>query len=162
MTNGIRQLLQHREQWEALVDNPGLIPNAIEECLRFDAPVIAWRRRAKANVNVAGTVIPKDATVLMLLFSANHDPERFDRPDLLDVTRVEARNHLTFGKGPHFCAGAPLARMEMKIVLENFVSKAPRMRLKPGQEFEFLPNISQRGPNSLIVDFANQPALVAG
>jgi cytochrome P450 len=159
MTNGLRQLLQHREQWNALVADPGLIPNAVEECLRFDAPVIAWRRRAKYDVDISGSVIPKDATVLMLLFSANHDPDKFARAGEFDVTRADARNHLTFGKGTHFCAGAPLARMEMKIVLENFVAKAPGMRLQPGQKFDFLPNISQRGPDSLLVEFVNQPSL---
>jgi cytochrome P450 len=161
MTNGLRQLLQHREQWQALVADPGLIPNAVEECLRFDSPVIAWRRRAKEAVTVSGTVIPKQATVLMLFFSANHDPEKFARPDEFDITRQDARNHVTFGKGTHFCAGAPLARMEMKIVLEHFIAKAPGMRLVPGQTFEFLPNISQRGPDRLMVDFVKQPALVS-
>jgi hypothetical protein len=159
MTNGLRQLLQHRDQWEALVADPGLIPNTVEECLRFDAPVIAWRRRAKQDVDVSGTVIPKDATVLMLFFSANHDPDRFARPETFDITRPDARNHVTFGKGTHFCAGAPLARMEMKIVLENFVAKAPGMCVVPGQTFDFLPNISQRGPDSLLVDFGPEPAL---
>jgi cytochrome P450 len=162
MTNGLRQLLQHRDQWEALVADPGLIPNAVEECLRYDGPVIAWRRRAKMDLELSGTAIPKDATVLMLLFSANHDPDKFTRADEFDITRQDARNHLTFGKGTHFCAGALLARMEMKVVLEQFVTKAPNMRLAPGQRFEFLPNISQRGPTSLVVNFAKQPTFVGG
>jgi hypothetical protein len=160
MTNGLRQLLQHREQWDALVADPDLIPNAVEECLRFDGPVIAWRRRARQDVDISGTMIPEGATVLMLLFSANRDRDKFPAPDEFDVSRQDARNHLTFGKGPHFCAGAPLARMEMKIVLENFITKAPGMRLVPGQAFRFLPNISQRGPDQLLVEFVNQPALV--
>jgi cytochrome P450 len=162
MTNGIRRLVEHRDQWEALVADPSLIPNAVEECLRFDPPVIAWRRRAKEAVDISGTAIPKDATVLLLLFSANHDPDKFARPGEFDVTRQDARNHLTFGKGTHFCAGAPLARMEMRIALEAFAAKAPCIRLVPGQKFEFLPNISQRGPNSLMVEFVNQPALDPG
>ena len=153
MANGLRRLLERREQWEALVADTSLIPNAVEECLRFDGPVIAWRRRAKQDVDISGTVIPAGATVLMLLFSANHDPDRFDDPAHFDVTRAAARNHLTFGKGTHFCAGAPLARMEMRIVLEHFVAKAPQMRLVPGQRFEFVPNISQRGPGSLLIEF---------
>jgi cytochrome P450 len=153
MANGLRRLLERRDQWEALVADPRLIPNSVEECLRFDGPVIAWRRRARQDVDISGAVIPEGATVLMLLFSANHDPDRFERPAEFDVTRAEARNHLTFGKGTHFCAGAPLARMEMKIVLEHFVAKAPQMRLVPDQQFEFLANISQRGPNSLQIEF---------
>jgi hypothetical protein len=154
MTNGIRQLLTQREQWESLVEDPSLIANATEEILRFDAPVIAWRRRAKLDVDVSGTVIPKDSVVLMLFFSANHDPRRFERPDVFDIRRPDARNHLTFGKGTHFCAGAPLARMEMKIVLENLIEKAPHIRLVPDQTFSYLPNISQRGPHGLLVDLS--------
>ena len=162
MTNGVRQLLAHREQWEALVAEPTLIPNTIEECLRFDGPVIAWRRRATADVDVSGTIIPKDSVVLMLLYSANHDPRRFDTADSFDIRRADARYHLTFGKGTHFCAGAPMARMEMKILLENLIEKAPGMRLVEGQELEFIPNISQRGPHGLLVDFSadRSPALV--
>lgn len=153
MTNGIRQLLVHRDQWEALVADPGLIGNAIEECLRFDGPVIGWRRRAVEDVDVSGTVIPKDAVVLMLLYSANRDPRRFDGADDFDIRRKDARFHLTFGKGTHFCAGAPMARMELKIVLENLIEEAPGMRLVEDQSFAYIPNISQRGPHGLLIDF---------
>ncbi|MCW2848464.1 MAG: cytochrome [Marmoricola sp.] len=161
MTNGIRQLLTHREQWEALMADPSLIGNAIEECLRFDGPVIGWRRRATEDVEVAGTVIPQDSVVLMLLYSANHDPRRFDGAEAFDITRPDARSHLTFGKGTHFCSGAPMARMEMRVVLENLIEKAPGMRLVEDQVLDFVPNISQRGPRGLLVDFApdRAPAL---
>ncbi|MSV73783.1 MAG: cytochrome P450, partial [Actinobacteria bacterium] len=154
MTNAVRQLLSHRDQWEALVTDPSLIPNTIEECLRFDGPVIAWRRRATEDVLVSGITIAKDSVVLMLFYSANHDPRRFDRAGTFDIRRAEARYHLTFGKGTHFCAGAPMARMEMKILLENLIERAPSMWLVPDQQLSFVPNISQRGPHGLLVDFA--------
>jgi cytochrome P450 len=116
--------------------------------------VIGWRRRATEDVDVAGTLIPKDSVVLMLLFSANHDPRRFEGAQAFDIRREDARSHLTFGKGTHFCSGAPMARMEMRIVLENLIEKAPGMRLVEDQVLDFLPNISQRGPRGLLVDFA--------
>jgi hypothetical protein len=133
----------------------------VEETLRFDTPVIGWRRRANDDVEVGGTVIPKDATVLMLFFSANHDPARFENPDVYDVMRKDARNHVTFGKGVHFCSGAPLARMEMKVVLELLTTKVPDMRLVPDQDFHFTPNIAMRGPTRLMVEVGNAPLAAA-
>lgn len=161
VTNGIRRLMENRDQWEAIVADRSLIPNAVEETLRFDAPVIAWRRRTKVDVEIAGTVIPQDSTVLMLFFSANHDPARFPDPGTFDVRRTSARHHLTFGKGVHFCSGAPLARMEMKVVLNLLADKAPNMRLLPDQEYEYTPNIALRGPTRLMVDFGTAPVVAA-
>jgi Cytochrome P450 len=160
--NGIRRLLENREQWEEIVADRSLIPGAVEESLRHDAPVIGWRRRAKQDVEIGGTTIPKDATVLMLFFTANRDPERFADPDVFDIHRTDARHHITFGKGVHFCAGAPLARMEMRIVLELLTEKAPHIRLVPGQKLEFTPNIALRGPSSLLVDLTPLPASAGG
>jgi cytochrome P450 len=151
ISNGVRRLMENREQWEKLVADPSLIPNAVEECLRYDTPVITWRRRAKQDIEIQGILIPENATIMMMFFSANWDPARFENPEVFDVVRKEARNHLTFGKGVHFCSGAPLARLEMKIVLENLVAKVPNMNIVPGQKFEFTPNIAMRGPNSLLV-----------
>jgi cytochrome P450 len=151
ISNGVRRLMENREEWEKLVADPSLIPNAVEECLRFDTPVIAWRRRAKQDIEIEGTLIPENSTVLMMFFSANWDPARFENPEVFDVLRKDARNHVTFGRGVHFCSGAPLARLEMKIVLENLVAKLPNMHLVPGQKFEFTPNIAMRGPNSMLV-----------
>ncbi|CAB4925037.1 unannotated protein [freshwater metagenome] len=153
LTNGLRRLLEHRDQWEALVADPSRITNAVEECLRFDGSVMGWRRRATRDVELAGVTIPADATVLILLASANHDPERFERPEAFDVCRKEARSHMTFGKGVHFCQGAPLARMELRVVLELLTARAPDMRIVPGQHYSFTPNITMRGLNQLLVEF---------
>lgn len=157
IVNGLRQLMEHRDQWDKLVADPTLIPNAVEETLRFDAPVIAWRRRAKEEVDISGVVVPKDATVLLLFFSANHDPARFENPDQFDIRRKDARNHITFGKGVHFCSGAPLARMEMKVVLELLTQKVPHMQLVEGQSFNYVPNIAMHAPDKLLVELSRQP-----
>jgi cytochrome P450 len=154
VVNGVRRLLENRDQWEALVADPSLIPNAVEECLRHDTPVIAWRRRAKEDIDLDGSTIPQDATILLLFFSANRDPAQFDDPDVFDISRRDARKHVTFGKGQHFCSGAPLARMEMRVVLELLVEKAPDLTLVPDQVYEFVPNIALRAPQELLVDMA--------
>jgi hypothetical protein len=153
ITNGLRRLLEQREQWEKIVADGGLISNAVEECLRYDGSVVSWRRRAVEDVTIGDVQIPKDSTVLILLSSANRDPEKFAEAERFDITRKDARKHLTFGKGIHFCQGAPLARMEARVVFELLREMAPGMRIVPDQQFTFTPNVVMRGPNSLWVDF---------
>jgi cytochrome P450 len=154
LTNGLRRLLEHREQWEALVADPALVPNAIEECLRYDGSVVGWRRRAVADTRLGGVTIPADSTVIVLFASANRDPAKFDDPERFDIRRTDARKHMTFGKGVHFCQGAPLARMEVRVCLEEIIARAPQVALVPDQELHFVPNIVMRGPSSLWLDFA--------
>ena len=153
VSNGLRRLLEHRRQWEAIIDDPSLIPNAIEECLRFEGSVIAWRRRATQESELGGVTIPEGSTVLVLIGSANRDPRRFSDPETFDIRRRDAREHLTFGKGIHFCQGAPLARLESRIVFELFATLTPTMRVVPDQETEFAPYIMLRGPKRLLVEF---------
>jgi cytochrome P450 len=154
LTNGLRRLLEQREQWEALIADPSLIPNAIEECLRYDGSVVGWRRQAVEDVELGGVTIPAGSTVIVLFASANRDPAKFDEAERFDVRRSDARKHMTFGKGVHFCQGAPLARMEVRVCIEEIVARAPQVTLVPDQEFHFVPNIVMRGPSSLWVDFA--------
>ncbi|WP_037069707.1 cytochrome P450 [Pseudonocardia acaciae] len=149
--NAIRRLLEHPEQWRALCADPGLIPNAVEEVLRYDNSVIAWRRVTTRPVTVAGVDVPAGAKLLLLLASADHDPERFDQPGRFDVRRADAARHLGFGKGIHFCLGAPLARMEVRVVLEELTRRAPDLELVPGQRWDFPANVSFRGPRELWV-----------
>ncbi|CAB4925032.1 unannotated protein [freshwater metagenome] len=162
ITNGLRQLLLNREQWDEIVADPSLIPNAVEECLRYDTPVVAWRRRAKEDITMDdGFVIPKDATILLHFASANRDPQQFPNAERFDIHRREARKHVTFGKGAHFCSGAPLGRMEMRVVLELLTERAPGMTLVPDQTLTYVPNIALRGPQRLLVDMEGVPAGVA-
>jgi hypothetical protein len=154
LSNGLRRLLEHRDQWDALVAHRTLIPNAVEECLRYDGSVVGWRRRATQPTEVGGVEVPEGATVLVLLASANRDPDQFEDAERFDVCRAEARKHMTFGKGVHFCQGAPLARMEVRVILELLTEMAPGVALVPDQEFEFVPNVVMRGPKQLLVEFA--------
>jgi cytochrome P450 len=149
--NGMRALLTDRAQWEALVADPSLIPNAVEEILRYDGPVINHRRVAKVDTEVGGVPIPAGGKVMMCFASAAHDPAHFDHPDDFDVNRADAEMHLAFGKGPHYCLGAALARLEVRIVLELLTTLTPQMQLVEGQTFEYSPNALFRGLRALLV-----------
>ncbi|HET7487370.1 MAG TPA: cytochrome P450 [Acidimicrobiales bacterium] len=151
--NAFRRLLEDGDAWDQLCADPTLIPGAVEEVLRLDAPIIAWRRRTTQPVDIGGVTVPQGANLLLMLGSANRDPAKFPQPDAFDVRRPNARQHLSFGFGAHVCLGAPLARLEARIVLEEVSARLPSLRLAAGQPLEFLPNISFRGPLSLPVEW---------
>jgi len=151
--NTLRALLRNRDQWELLCEDISLLPNAIEEGLRFEGSVIAWRRVTTRPVEVAGTSIPANAMVLVVLGSANRDPSRFTDPDRFLIQRSNAREHLSFSAGPHFCMGSPLARLEMRVYLEQLVKRMPSLRLDPADVPNYLPNTSHRGSASLLVEW---------
>jgi cytochrome P450 len=147
----MRALLTDRTQWQRLIDDPSLIPNAVEEILRYDGPVLNHRRVAKVDTTVGGVEIPAGAKVMMCFASADHDPAQFDDPDVFDVGRENAELHLAFGKGPHFCLGAALGRLEVRIVLDLLTQHTPDIALVPGQTFEYSPNALFRGLKALMV-----------
>jgi len=151
--NAARQLLGRRVVWEELCADPSLISGAVEEVLRFDSPVVAWRRRARRDVEVAGVTIPEGAQVLMLLGSANRDDAVFDDPEWLDIRRGNASAHLSFGHGIHFCLGAALARLEARVTFDVLTARLPSLRLAPGYVPHFVPNVSFRGPVALEVEW---------
>lgn len=151
--NAIRQLLANPEQWAAICSDRGLISKAVEELLRYDSSIPAWRRVTTRAVDVGGVEIPAEAKVLILLGAANRDPKHFEDPETFDIRRVDSRRHLAFGKGIHYCIGAPLARMEARIALDLLAQRAPDMRLTQDQDFDFPANVSFRGPRSLLVEW---------
>jgi cytochrome P450 len=151
--NFFRRLLGDRTSWEAICQEPTLIPGAIEEVLRLDSSVVAWRRQTTQEVDIGGVQIPSQSKLLLLLGAANRDPAVFPDPDRLDIRRSNARDHLSFGIGPHLCLGAPLARLQGKVVLEEVSARLPSLRLLPGVKLEFAPNVSFRGPLSLPVEW---------
>jgi cytochrome P450 len=124
--NAVTALLDHPDQLARVVADPALVPAAIEETLRWDAPVQIVFRNATQDVEIAGTRIPKGAYVAPLLGSANRDERRFPDPDRFDVTR-DPQGHVAFGFGKHFCLGASLARMEARVALEALLPELPRL-----------------------------------
>jgi cytochrome P450 len=148
--NGVLALLQHPKERERIGAQPSLYRSAVEELLRFYSPVeVATERYAAEPVEIAGTMIPKDALVCPVIASANRDEEHFERPDELDLGR-ENNRHLAFGDGFHFCLGAPLARLEGRIALEKLFTRWPNARLAvPPEEIRWRPGLNLRGLETL-------------
>ena len=150
--NGVLALLRNPEQLRRLRDDPGLIPSAVEELLRFDAPVQADFRRVREDCEVNGFPMRRRDNIAVLLGAANRDPDVFKDPDRLDVGRRDGA-HLSLGRGIHHCLGAPLARLEGRIVIEMLLERFPRMDLLCERP-RFRKAIVLRGLRSLPVRFA--------
>lgn len=145
-------LLSDRTQWERLVADPSLIPNAVEEGLRAMPPVVSWRRKTTRAVTLSGVDIPEGAGLLMSLVSANRDECHFGEAESLQVDRSDARDHVSFGYGIHFCLGANLARLEIAALLRELVRVFPEMALVPDKDPMWHRTMLVRGPAHVIVD----------
>ncbi len=154
LSNGVLALLQHPQQMHLLQQKPSLVSSAVEELLRYTAPVIfAGARGAGEDIPFHGQLIRKGEGVRISAIAANTDPQQFNDPETLDITR-EGNKHLAFGKGIHTCLGAPLARLEGQIAIGTLLQRLPHLRL--GCEPEALmwnpiPNL--RGLKSLPIIF---------
>lgn len=126
--NGVYALLSHRDQWDRVVADPGLVPTAVDEMIRFDAPLQLFERTATERVEIGGQVIEPGGKVAALLGAAARDPLVFDSPDRFDVGR-SPNPHLGFGAGIHYCVGAPLAKVEIAAALGALVRRLPGLRL---------------------------------
>jgi cytochrome P450 len=125
--NTVTALIQG-EQWGRLAKQPELVKTAIEECLRFNGPMKGTMRDTAEDMQIGGVDIKKGDRVMLLMASANRDPEQFANPERLDISR-NPNPHLAFGHGIHFCLGAPLARMEVEIGLAEMVKRFPDIEL---------------------------------
>jgi cytochrome P450 len=153
--NGLLALLQHPDQLEALRADPSLIPEAVEELLRYDGPVErSTARWASEDMDIAGMPIPAGETVITALASANRDEEVFADADTLDITR-SPRGHLAFGYGIHFCLGAPLARLEAQVGFETVLRRLPGLRLAvPPESLAYRPSTLMRALKSLPIGYS--------
>lgn len=149
--NGILALLQDRTQLEMLRANPSRLPDAVEEFLRFDSPLnIATMRFTTEAILVGEVAIPSGEFVVIALLAANHDPDKFDEPDRLDVNR-NPNAHLAFGHGIHYCLGAPLARLEAQIALGRLLERFDRITLDNTATLQYRPSTLMRGLTALPV-----------
>jgi cytochrome P450 len=157
ISNAILALLRHPGQLAALRADPGLAAGAIEETLRYDAPVQFTSRVARGGMQVGGVTALDGAMLLLLIAATGRDPEAFADPDRFDVRRGAA-GHLAFAAGPHFCLGAPLARLEATIAVQAFATRLTGPELDPAG-LAYKPNLNLRGPASLTVGFTGiEPA----
>jgi cytochrome P450 len=132
--NAVLALLTHPEQRVELQDEPTRIPHAVEELLRYDSPVERTLNRwAATDVELGGKTIKRGDGVIVIVGSANHDPSRFDDAEALDFARGDVK-HLAFGRGSHYCLGAPLARLEAEIALTTLLRRLPGLRLAMAME----------------------------
>ena len=134
ITNAVHTLLTHPEQLDALRTDPALMRGAVEELLRYDSPVERTITRwAAADVELGGQSIRRGELVIAVVGSANRDAEQFPEADTLDLHR-DSGKHVGFGRGPHYCLGAPLARLETEIALETLLRRLPNLRLAIAEE----------------------------
>ncbi len=145
--NGLLALLRDRDAFETLRAEPALLPNGIEEMLRYDGPVQGTVRVTLEDVEFSGHSIPAGALVFVSIGAANHDPEVFETPESLDVAR-DPNPHLAFGVGTHFCVGSALARLEARIAFSGLLDRFPNMELAT-ETPEYRSNPVLRGLTSL-------------
>ena len=128
LSNALYLFATHPQQWQAIRDDPTLIPNAINEVIRYESPLRAFSRKACVDTGIAGTAIPAGARVLVLYASANRDEYEWDAPDTFDIHR-DATRQLGFGQGTHACAGQGLARLETAAMLLALAERVERIEL---------------------------------
>jgi cytochrome P450 len=157
IVTGMHALLRHPAQWALLCADPDLVPQATEEVLRYVSPVQSITRYARVEVELEGGTIPAGSTVKLMLGSANHDPAQFPDPDTLDVTREDTKS-LVFGRGPHYCMGNALARLETATALGTVARRHPDIKLA-GDRVRWRENPLMHRPLELRVSVPRVPAL---
>jgi cytochrome P450 len=143
--NGMWLLFNAQEQLEAVREDPSLLPNALEEMLRVESPIRGFFRTVMADTPLSGVTLPKGSRAFILYASGNRDETQFSEPDRFDIRRAEAKRHLAFGKGIHFCVGAPLAKLEGRIAFEQLLRRLPGVRLRTDAPPVFRPYFMLRG-----------------
>ena len=149
LSNAVKLLVSHPETWEALRRNASLLPMAAEESLRLEPPVHCSVRTATSEAQVAGVSVPQGEQLCLLIASANRDESRFPNPDTLNLERGGQQRGLSFGHGIHYCVGASLARLSIRVALEVLGQRLPDLRLVPGQAFTYKPNLLLHAPSKL-------------
>lgn len=150
--NAMLELMAHPEALAEVQADPSLIPNALEEVLRINSPVQATVRRATRQVELTGKTIEPGQPVVVWLAAANRDPEQFPDPLAFDIHRAPNR-HLSFGMGIHFCLGAPLARLEAKVAMEELLARATNFRRTTEGPLARVPTFIMRGAMAMPVAF---------
>lgn len=152
VASSVLLLLRHPNTFARVRKQPTLVPAVFEEVVRLESPAQFFDdRHTLADIPIADTIIPQDSPVTLVLAAANRDPKRFPHPDTFDIDRTD-NQHLAFGGGPHYCFGAPLARLEGRIMITEWARRVenPRLLIDPPP---YGPNPRLRGPHHLLVDY---------
>jgi cytochrome P450 len=152
--NAIYNLLADRTRWEALLETPSGLPNAIEEVLRWDPPVLGVGRKATVDVVVGGETINDGDDVMLVWYSGNRDASIFECPQEFEADRVMTSPHLTFGVGSHFCLGASLARMTSRVAIERVIERIPAARLVEGTGMTYQPHAIFRARDEVRIEWS--------
>jgi cytochrome P450 len=151
--NMLFSLLSNPDQLEAVRSDRELIPQAIEESLRLETPLLNITRLATKDVELGGVLIPAGSTLMLMLAAANRDEARYPDPDSYDALRASPKPHISFGHGPHACLGTHLARLEMRVALNLLLDRLPNLRLDPEGDDPHIRGQIFRSPTSLPVLF---------
>ncbi|MEW9553087.1 cytochrome P450 [Nonomuraea sp. NPDC050783] len=151
IATAIDALIRHPRQWRLLREDPGLMEGAVEEFIRWTTPILNMCRTATRDTRLHGRPIPAGAQVLLMYGAANRDPEVFAEPEAFDVTRRPG-GHIAFGLGTHFCLGAALARLELRIFFEEWVARVREASWADGRGPRILPNAFVRGVTSFPIE----------
>ncbi len=149
--NTLQCLLSRRGVWAEICADASLIPNAVEEVLRYNSSQVSWRRLTTKDTTIGGYDVPAGTAIFMNFASANRQPDIWDNPNEFDIHRPNANHHISFGKGVHYCLGAKFAKFETQIVTELLADRIPTLRLVEDQHPDYFPNITFRGPTTLQV-----------
>jgi cytochrome P450 len=153
LTEMMRLLGEHPDQWQALRDDPARIDRVVEETLRLATPTQGMWRVVTRDVHLGGVDIPAGSRIVIVFSSANRDETIYSDPDGFDPDRENLRLHLAFGKGIHFCLGANLSRLEGQVALQELTKRIESFTLPDSNEFRYHPSFMLRGLTSLDVDF---------
>jgi len=156
----LQRLGEDHDLQQLLRERRDLIPNFVEECLRIESPVKGDFRLARVTTDVGGVTVPAGSTVMVVNGAANRDPRHFECPADFDVERANARQHLAFGRGPHICPGAPLARAEGRITVERLLDRMDDIRISEtehgpagNRRYDYVPTYILRGVSRLHLEF---------
>ncbi len=154
LMSGLVQLIRHPDQLQALIDDPSLIDNAIEEILRYETPANSMWRIARHEVVLDGVTIPEGATLLLRYDGGNRDPDRFEDPDRFDIRRRNARTHVAFGApSVHRCLGQMLARKELMVAFPRLLARMKDLRIADGSDTSYQPSLMFHTIGSLNLAF---------
>ena len=153
LTETVRLLANHPEQWRRLQEDPSRAANVVEEALRLSTPTQGMFRIATRDHELDGVHIPKGARLVIVFAAANRDEAIYSEPDDFNPDREGLREHLSFGKGIHFCLGAALSRLEGRVALEELARRIGSFTLAESNTFEYFPSFLLRGLTRLDVDF---------